>query len=142
MELLANRGGHRCGVAAALDVVGDRWALLVVREVFYGNRRFSGIARILGAPRDRLAARLKSLVEAGVLERREYQAAPPRHDYHLTEAGEDLVPVLLALLAWGDRWVEGTEGLSRHHDDHRLRPQVICAECGEPVHAEDVNRRL
>jgi DNA-binding HxlR family transcriptional regulator len=143
MEMLANRAGHRCGIAAALDVVGDRWALLIVREVFYGNRRFSGIARILGAPRDRLAARLKSLVETGVLERVEYQAAPARHEYHLTEAGADLAPVLLALLGWGDRWIEGTEPLTRHGaDEHRLRPVVTCAECGEPVRAQDVARRF
>src|SRR3954471_21173126 len=90
--------GRPCAVAATLELVGDRWSLLAVREVMFGNRRFSEIARNTGAPRDRLAARLKVVVEAGVLERRKYQDSPARWDYHLTPAGQALGPVLEALL--------------------------------------------
>jgi DNA-binding HxlR family transcriptional regulator len=135
------RKEHRCGVAASLDVVGDRWALLIVREVFFGHHRFSEIARATHAPTDRLAARLKDLVDAGVLERREYQQAPPRADYHLTEAGTDLVPVLLALFEWGERWGgPSVEPMVRHHD-HNLRVHPVCDVCGEDVHPEDVTRK-
>lgn len=92
-------------------MVGDRWALLAVREVHLGAHRFSDTLAGTGAPRDRLAARLKDLVAAGLLERRPYSDAPPRSDYHLTEAGAALAPVLGALQECGRRWaVEGAEG--------------------------------
>ena len=97
--------GGRCSVAGALDVVGDRWALLVVREVFFGHHRFSDILRGTGAPRERLSARLSALVDAGVLERRQYSDAPPRAGYHLTASGRDLLPVLQALLHRTERFI-------------------------------------
>lgn len=108
--VLSELPGRPCPIAAALEVVGDRWALLAVREVHLGAHRFSDVLAGTGAPRDRLAARLKDLVAAGVLERRPYQDAPPRSDYHLTEAGQELVPVLAALKAWGRRWAVEDEG--------------------------------
>jgi DNA-binding HxlR family transcriptional regulator len=98
---LADLPGRPCPIAAAMEVVGERWALLVVREIALGATRFGDIVRGTGAPRDRVAARLKSLEQAGVLTRVRYQSAPPRHDYKLTESGHALVPVLDALLAWG-----------------------------------------
>jgi DNA-binding HxlR family transcriptional regulator len=98
---LAALPGRPCPVAAALDVVGERWALLVVREIALGARRFDEIVRGTGAPRDRVAARLKSLERAGVLTRDRYQDSPPRHEYRLTDSGHALLPVLDALLAWG-----------------------------------------
>ncbi len=122
-------------------MVGDRWSLLAVREVAFGNHRFSEILAGTGAPRDRLAARLKALVAAGVLERRKYQEAPPRSDYHLTERGRDLVPVLRALMAWGDRWVVDEPPMTLLHDDHVLDAQPVCRTCGEPVGPGDVHRR-
>jgi DNA-binding HxlR family transcriptional regulator len=141
METVDKMIGERCGIAACLDVVGDRWALLIVREVFFGHHRFSEIARVTHAPTDRLTARLKALVDAGILERREYQQAPPRADYHLTEAGQDLVPVLLSLLEWGNRWGgPSVEPMGRHHD-HELRTHLVCDECGADVHNDDVTRR-
>ncbi|MFD7492602.1 winged helix-turn-helix transcriptional regulator [Streptomyces sp. NPDC059832] len=97
--------GRPCSAAAALHVVGEKWALLAVREIFFGNHRFEAIARNTGAPRDRLAARLRSLEQAGVVERRPYNERPPRYEYHLTDSGRDLAPVIRALLDWGDRWV-------------------------------------
>ncbi len=132
--------GRACSVAAALELVGDRWSLLIVREVLFGNSRFADIVRNTGAPRDRIAARLKDLTAAGVLERREYQTNPSRSDYHLTPAGRDLAPVIHALLQWGDRWAVDTPPVDVRHHDHALRTRQVCTTCGEPVHRRDVHR--
>jgi DNA-binding HxlR family transcriptional regulator len=132
--------GRPCPVAAALDVVGDRWALLIVREVQLGNGRFSQLARNTGAPRDRLAARLKALVAAGVLERHAYQEAPRREEYRLTEAGRELGRVTHALLDWGNRWAVTTPTVRLRHHDHDLVADLHCATCGEPVDRADVTR--
>jgi DNA-binding HxlR family transcriptional regulator len=129
-------------VAAALDVVGDRWALLAVREVSFGNHQFNQIARNTGAPRDRLAARLRDLVEAGVLERRPYRESPHREGYHLTRAGRDLAPVTSALLTWGDKWAVTEPSMRLHHHDHAFQPATTCATCGEPVHEGDITREV
>lgn len=108
----------------------------------FGNRRFSEIARNTGAPRDRLAARLKVLVEAGVLERRQYQDSPARSDYHLTPAGRALAPVLESLLQWGDEWAVDAPPITLLHHDHVLRGAWTCSDCGEPVHRRDLHRRM
>jgi DNA-binding HxlR family transcriptional regulator len=129
-------------VAAALEIVGDRWSLLIVREVLFGNRRFSEIARNTGAPRDRLAVRLKELVAAGILEQREYQSSPPRSDYHLTAAGRQLSPVLQVLREWGDRWAVGTPPVTITHHDHELRVGGTCDVCGERVRMADIGRHM
>jgi len=92
---------RECAIASALDVVGEKWSLLVVRELFLGCRRFSEIAANTGAPRDILTTRLRRLEELGVITRREYSAHPPRYEYLLTDAGKDLRPVILALKEWG-----------------------------------------
>lgn len=99
--VLADLPGRPCPIAASLELVGERWALLVVRELSFGVHRFTAIQRGTGAPRDRLAARLRALVGAGVVERRRYQSGPDRFEYHLTPSGRDLLPVLDALLTWG-----------------------------------------
>ncbi|WP_330294381.1 winged helix-turn-helix transcriptional regulator [Streptomyces sp. NBC_00503] len=134
--------GRPCSVAAALQLVGERWALLAIREIFYGNQRFDQIVRNTGAPRDRLAARLRALEEAGVVERRAYNERPLRFEYHLTEAGRDLAPVMRALLTWGDRWAVDTPPIAfRHHGrpgsehdaEHDLDPASTCRTCGEEV---------
>ncbi|MEU3465491.1 helix-turn-helix domain-containing protein [Streptomyces sp. NPDC006733] len=134
--------GRPCSVAAALQLIGERWALLAIREIFYGNRRFDQIVRNTGAPRDRLAARLRALQEVGVVERRAYSQRPVRFEYHLTEAGRDLAPVMRALLAWGDRWAvdappvafrhHGAPG-SEHEEEHDLDPTSTCRTCGEEL---------
>ncbi len=98
---LAALPGRPCPIAAALELVGERWALLVVREVALGAHRFGDIVRGTGAPRDRIAARLKSLEAAGVVTRIRYRDNPPRDEYRLTDSGRALVPVLDALLTWG-----------------------------------------
>jgi DNA-binding HxlR family transcriptional regulator len=124
-----------CSIASALSVVGERWSLLALREVFFGVRRFDQIAANTGASRDILATRLKKLVEFGVLEKEQYEAHPPRHEYVLTEAGRALQPVLLNLMDWGDRYV--TEGepptVWEHECGAVLRPRTVCDSCGEPL---------
>jgi DNA-binding HxlR family transcriptional regulator len=112
---LAGLPGRPCPIAASLELVGERWALLVVREIAMGSTRFGDIVRGTGAPRDRIAARLRTLESAGVIGRTAYQQRPERFDYHLTESGRDLVSVLDALLAWGDKHVVAPD------DPRRLR---------------------
>jgi DNA-binding HxlR family transcriptional regulator len=133
--------GRFCSIAAALEVVGDRWSLLAVREVSFGHHRFGEILAGTGAPRDRLSARLKALVAAEVLERRQYSQTPPRFDYHLIPAGRDLLPVLRALMAWGDRWAVQAPPVTLLHHDHELEPTAVCEVCGERVRDADVHRR-
>jgi DNA-binding HxlR family transcriptional regulator len=129
-----------CSIARTLDLVGEKWALLAVREVFLGNRRFDEIIKRTGAPRDTLAARLRTLVGAGILERRQYSDHPRRYEYHLTEAGRDLYPVIMTLMRWGDRYLAGDDGppmVLEHRCGHQLVAQVVCEACGEPLHARD-----
>ena len=131
--------------AQTTEPVRTGLVLLVVREVAMGSHRFTDIARGTGAPRDRLSARLADLVEVGVLERRLYSTAPPRSDYHLTESGRDLLPVLQALLQWGDRWVAEEPPVRLHHapadcDDHLIDMAWVCRTCGEPVAAWPLRR--
>ena len=92
-----------CSIADALDVVGERWALLVLRELGFGVRRFTDIQVNTGAPRESLTLRLRKLEEAGLIERRRYSERPPRDEYFLTPAGQELAPVLAALREWGER---------------------------------------
>ena len=103
---------RECSIARTLEIVGEKWALLAVREVFLGNGRFDEMVRRTGAPRDTMAARLRALVGAGILERRQYSEHPARFEYHLTEAGRDLYPVILTLMRWGDRYLAGAGGCS------------------------------
>ncbi|RDH80033.1 transcriptional regulator [Mycolicibacterium moriokaense] len=100
---LAGLPGRPCPIAAALELVGERWALLVVREIALGAHRFSDIVAGTGAPRDRISARLKALESAGVIERTPYHDGPVRYEYRLSRSGEALLPVLDALLEWGKR---------------------------------------
>jgi DNA-binding HxlR family transcriptional regulator len=97
---------RECYVADALSVIGEKWSLLVIREIFLGCRRFNDIAANTGGPRDVLTARLRRLEELGVIERREYSERPPRYEYFLTQAGKDLGPVITALKEWGSVHVQ------------------------------------
>ncbi|MBV2355381.1 helix-turn-helix transcriptional regulator [Streptomyces sp. J2-1] len=97
-----------CSIADALDVVGERWSLLVLRELGFGVHRFKDIQINTGAPRETLALRLRKLEDASVIERRPYSERPPRDEYHLTPMGRDLLPVLRALREWGERHVTPT----------------------------------
>jgi DNA-binding HxlR family transcriptional regulator len=125
-----------CSVARTLDIVGEKWAILALREVFLGNRRFDDMIRRTGAPRDTFAQRLRTLADAGILERRQYSERPPRFEYHLTEAGADLYPVITALREWGDRHLAGDEGpplVIEHSCGHVLATQLTCQACGQVV---------
>jgi DNA-binding HxlR family transcriptional regulator len=130
-------------VAAALQLVGEKWALLAVREIAFGNFRFDQIARNTGAPRDRLAARLRALEAAGVIERRLYSEHPPRFEYHLTAAGRDLRLVLQVIRDWGDRWAVATPPAGFVHTacGHDLEPTVVCGHCGGRVSGDDLRIR-
>jgi DNA-binding HxlR family transcriptional regulator len=128
-----------CSIARTLDVVGEKWALLAVREVLLGNRRFDEMVRRTGAPRDTLAARLRTLVSSGILERSQYCEHPARYEYRLTQAGRDLYPVIAALMRWGDDHLAQDPGppLLVEHHGHRFVAQLVCETCGEPVEARD-----
>ncbi len=129
-----------CSIARTLDIVGEKWALLAVREVFLGNRRFDEMIRRTGAPRDTLAARLRTLVASGVLERRQYSEHPARYEYRLTEAGRDLYPVIVTLMRWGDKHLAGEDGpplVLEHRCGHPLVAHLVCESCGDPVDPRD-----
>ncbi|MFF3324652.1 winged helix-turn-helix transcriptional regulator [Streptomyces sp. NPDC002889] len=128
---------RECSIADALDVVGERWTLLAVRELIHGVRRFDGIVRNTGASRDILAARLRKLEAAGVVRRERYNDHPPRYEYHLTPAGRELGDVLLALMSWGDRHLNPDDPPVRwqHTCGHTLEPVLVCANCGGPARA-------
>ena len=127
-------GPRPCPVAASLQIVGERWSLLAVREMSYGVHRFEQIAGFTGASRDILTDRLRKLEAAGVVERRQYSEHPPRFEYHLTPAGEELRPVLLALSQWGAAWAQQPPTATFDHDcGHPLQVEQLCGHCGRPV---------
>ncbi|RDI18259.1 winged helix-turn-helix transcriptional regulator [Lentzea flaviverrucosa] len=131
-----------CSIANALEVVGERWSLLALREVFLGVTRFDQIAANTGASRDVLTVRLKKLVAAGVLEKHQYSEHPPRHEYLLTDSGRALHNVMLMLKEWGDTYV--TEGalplVWEHSCGAVLEPRVVCTACGEEATSESLTR--
>ncbi|NIH84374.1 winged helix-turn-helix transcriptional regulator [Amycolatopsis granulosa] len=135
-----------CSIARSLDLFGDAWTPLVLREAFYGIRRFDEFQQSLGIARNTLTDRLRRLVGQGLLERRPYQDEPRRHEYLLTEKGRDFFPVLAALSHWGDRWLAGDEGapIALHHVTcgHDTHGEVVCAHCGEPLRAGEVAMRM
>ncbi|MFG2369636.1 winged helix-turn-helix transcriptional regulator [Streptomyces mirabilis] len=127
-------GVRPCSLATALGILGERWTLLAVREITYGVHRFARIAAYIGVSRDMLADRLRKLESAGVIERRQYSEHPSRYEYHLTEAGQELLPVLLALREWGDKWADDEPDTElRHSCGHPLSVVRTCRHCGEPV---------
>jgi DNA-binding HxlR family transcriptional regulator len=133
---------QECSVARALEVVGERWSLLIVRDVLLGMRRFDELQAHLGIARNVLQARLQRLIAADVLERRPYSAHPLRHEYRLTEKGLDLWPTIVALMQWGDRYARPRTGVPvvlEHRgcggavDEHR-----VCSRCGARLSVRDV----
>ncbi|QCX74428.1 HTH-type transcriptional regulator YodB [Streptomyces sp. YIM 121038] len=135
-----------CSIARTVDILGDGWTLLVLREVFYGESRFDGFIGTLGIARNTLTDRLRRLEGAGLLERRAYQSDPVRHAYLPTDKGRDFFGVLAAINAWGDRWQSGEEGVPtvlRHTTcGHDTRARVVCSSCDEPLRHEDVTVRI
>lgn len=131
---------RRCSIADALAIVGDRWSLLLLREISYGHRRFMEIQRSTGAPRDVLTSRLRKLESAGVLTRDPDPDSPTRALYDVTEAGAELAPVLFALKEWGDRHVnQGDEPVVLEHScGETFHPRTHCAACGAPADRADL----
>lgn len=130
-----------CSIAGALEIVGERWSLLIVRDILLGLRRFDDLQSHLGIARNVLQARLTRLQEHGVIERVPYQERPLRHEYRLTEKGLDLWPTIVALMKWGDEYAAPDGGpavLIEHRgcggaiDEHR-----ICERCGAKLTARD-----
>ncbi|MGD0554074.1 MAG: helix-turn-helix domain-containing protein [Streptosporangiaceae bacterium] len=127
-------GVRPCSIASALEILGERWTLLAVREMGSGVHRFARIAAYTGASRDMLADRLRKLENAGIVERRLYSEHPPRYEYHLTQAGLELFPVMTALREWGDKWAVETPATRVLHDcGQLLAVDRTCRHCGEPV---------
>ena len=135
-----------CSVASTLEIIGERWTILILRDVFMGIRRFDELQRHLGVARNILQTRLERLVEAGIVRKRPYQERPLRHEYRLTEKGADLWPVLVSLLKWGDKYaIEGERPMILQHRDcgGELDDRRRCVVCGVDVEVSDaIARRL
>lgn len=130
-----------CTVARALEVIGDRWTVLVLRDAFYGVRRFGDFVADLDIARNVLADRLAKLVDAGVMEKVAYETRPPRYEYHLTEKGRDLLPVMLTLWRWGDRWCAGDDPpvkLFHRTCGEQTHAEIVCSHCHEPLQRHDL----
>ena len=132
-----------CSIARTLDVAGEPWTPLILRDVWVGFNRFDDIQRDLGISRKVLADRLRTLVESGMLVRRQYSERPPRYEYELTEKGYEFCTVLMTITAWGDRWTAGEAGppvLIRHRGcGQHAHADVRCSHCGEPLRADEVD---
>jgi DNA-binding HxlR family transcriptional regulator len=134
--------GQTCSIARALELVGERWTLLIVRNVHLGVRRFDAIQEQLGIARNVLACRLDGLTANGILERRPYGERPVREEYALTDKGRALWPVLAELMQWGDRYAASPEGppvLLRHIEcGGTVGPHRACTRCGALLELSDV----
>ncbi len=131
-----------CSIARSLEVVGERWSLLIIRNVGLGLNRFEPLRENLGITRSVLTTRLNTLIEHGILEKRQYSEKPPRFEYHLTEKGRDLAPVLLQLMWWGDRYYPEAAGpptIATHRScGGTLDHHMVCEKCGEAVEPDRV----
>jgi DNA-binding HxlR family transcriptional regulator len=140
---LTSLADWNCSIAKTLDVVGEWWTLLILRDAFRGTRRFDDFQESLGMARSVLTARLRKLTENGVLERREYSQHPPRYEYYLTEKGRSLFPLIAVLLQWGDTWAPGENGppVVLVHDacGHVTQPFLTCPHCGQEVSAANTH---
>lgn len=131
-----------CSVARALSVVGERWTMLILRDAFFGTRRFDQFQSNLGITRHRLSERLGKLVDQGVLVKVPYHERPLRYEYRLTRKGLALYPVLMSLARWGDEWMDKGEGAPLEYE-HQLcgqktRPTLTCSECTAPLRPHEV----
>jgi DNA-binding HxlR family transcriptional regulator len=131
-----------CSVARTLSVIGDRWTMLIIRDVFLGVRRFDAIQQDLQLTPHRLSDRLRKLVRDGVLRRVAYEKRPPRYEYRLTEKGFDLYPLLATMTAWGDRWMAGRRGvpveLVHQPCGHTITPELVCPCCQAKIDAREM----
>ncbi|MEU8607988.1 helix-turn-helix domain-containing protein [Actinoplanes sp. NPDC048791] len=136
-------GEMACSIARTLDVIGEPWSPLILRDVWVGIRRFDEIQADLGISRKVLTERLKLLVEAGVLARQQYSERPARSEYVLTPKGTELVDLLMVMVKWGDRWTAGEAGppvLYRHHACGELaHVELHCSACEQPMSADTID---
>lgn len=124
-----------------MELLGERWTFLILREAFWGVRRFSELQRNLGIARNILSTRLHALVGHGILERVLYREDPDRYEYRLTEMGRDLYPAIVTIMQWGDKHLAGSEGaplILRHSCGHHAAPALTCSHCGEAIEARDI----
>ena len=133
-----------CSIASTLAVIGDRWTVLVLRDIFRGVYRFSELQENLGIAKNLLSNRLAKLVAAGVLEKTPYQDRPVRYEYRLTDKGRDLSPALIALMGWGDRWMaDGQPPTVLVHDKcgTPLEQRVECPDCEQDITPRHIRSR-
>jgi DNA-binding HxlR family transcriptional regulator len=135
-------GDMSCSIARAIGILGEPWTPLILRDLLIGFSRFDELERDLGISTNVLTDRLRTLVEHGVVERRPYSPHPNRFEYRLTPKGEDAIPILLALVAWGDRWEAGSAGPPTHVVHVPCGQPVAavahCSECGQPLQLADL----
>jgi len=126
-----------CPIASLLELMGERWSFLIIRDAFYGVRRFDGFQQHLGISKKVLSQRLHKLVETGILQKELYQQRPDRHEYRLTAKGQDLFPVLMTMMRWGNRWLVKDEQktVELQHKDccEKAEPRLVCSVCGKPM---------
>ncbi len=141
----ADYSKQRCAVAATLDIIGEPWTLLIIRDAFGGTARFEQWQDRLGLARNVLAARLKSLVKQGIFEQRLYCERPKRYEYVLTEKGEELRPLIVHMADWGTRHIYNgeTPALTLVHKPcgHSLTTQMHCPHCAQAVQTAEVERQ-
>jgi DNA-binding HxlR family transcriptional regulator len=141
----ADYSKQRCAVAATLDIIGEPWTLLIIRDAFGGTARFEQWQDKLGLARNVLAARLKSLVRQGIFEQRLYCERPKRYEYLLTDKGQELRPLIVHMVDWGTRHVYGgeTPNLTMVHKPcgHSLTTIMHCAHCAQAVDHAEIQRR-
>jgi DNA-binding HxlR family transcriptional regulator len=134
-----------CSIARTLSVVGDRWTMLIIRDVFLGIRKFEGMQRDLGLTPHRLSDRLRKLVRDGILVRVPYEKRPRRFEYRLTEKGIDLYPLIVVMVEWGDRWMAGPDGvpveLVHQPCGHSIKPELICPDCKSKIEPREMSAR-
>jgi DNA-binding HxlR family transcriptional regulator len=140
---LTSLADWNCSIARTLDVIGEWWTLLIVRDAFRGISRFDDFKDSLGLARSVLTARLAKLTDHGVLERRVYSEHPPRYEYHLTEKGRALFPVITTLINWGDQWAAAPAGppVVLVHDTCGTitTPELTCPHCHGQVTAANTH---
>lgn len=137
---------QQCSVARTLAVIGDRWTLLVIRDLFLGVKRFETFRKSLGISRTILTERLNLLEAEGVITKQAYQERPIRHEYRLTAKGVDLYPIVMTIVGWGDKYYAGDKGppIVQHHKScgHDFRAELHCSECGERLSPYETEARV
>lgn len=137
---------ENCSIARTLSVIGDRWAMLILRDAFLRIRKFDDFQKDLGISKQRLSEQLKKLVEEGVLSKAEYQTNPARFEYRLTAKGMDLYPVVMAMVNWGDKYMDKGKGAPMVYKHttcgNYFTARMHCSECGEVVDPRDVRPEI